>query len=59
MADTSWLVTKITFVVAEITLKVVVVISSVVRITFLVVEMTCKVAVFNSSVVKITLWLLR
>ena len=44
MADTSWLVAKITFVVAEIAFKVVVFISSVDKIKFVVDGMICKVA---------------
>ena len=41
----------ITFVVAEITFKVAVVISSVVKITFVVAEITFKVVVITSSVI--------
>ena len=40
-------VAKITFVVAEITFKVVVITSSVVKITFVVAEITFKVAVIT------------
>ena len=54
-------VTKITFVVAEITFKVAVFTSSVAKIIFVVVEITLKMAVITSSVVKITFekWLQR
>ena len=52
--DTSLLVAKITFVVGEITFKVIVITSSVVRITFVIAEITFKVAVVTSSVAKIT-----
>ena len=54
MADTSLLVSKITFVVTEITVKVAVIISSVVKNTFVVAEITFKVVVITSSVVKIS-----
>ena len=50
LADTSLLVTKITFVVTEITFKVAVIISSVVKIPFVVAEITLKVVVITSSV---------
>ena len=52
---------KITFVVVEVTFKMVVITSSVVKITFVVAEITFKVAVITSSVVKITFekWLQR
>ena len=45
---------KITFVVAEMTFKFVMIISSVAKITFVVAEITFKMAVITSSVVKIT-----
>ena len=47
-------VAKISFVVAEITFKVVVITSSVFKITFVVAEKTFKVAVVTSSEAKIT-----
>ena len=57
MTDTSLLVAKITFVVAETTFNVVVITSSVAdisllvtKITFVVAEITFKVAVITSSV---------
>ena len=46
-------VVNITFVVAEITFKVVVITSSVAKITFVVAEITFQVVVIISSVVKI------
>ena len=46
-------VAKITFVVAKIIFKVVVITSSVVKITFVVAEIPFKVAVITSPVVKI------
>ena len=45
---------KVTFVVAEITFKVIVITSSVVKIPFVVVYIILKVAVITSSVAKIT-----
>ena len=48
------LVAKITFVVAEITLKVVVITFSVVKITFAVAEITFQVVLITSTVAKIT-----
>ena len=55
MADTSLFVAKITFVMAGITFKVAVIISSLAKITFVVAEITFKIAVITSSVAKITL----
>ena len=54
MDDTILLVTKITFVVAQITFKVTVITSLVVKITFVVAWIIFKVAVITSSVVKIS-----
>ena len=54
MADTSLLVDKITFVVANINFKVAVITSSVVKITFIVTEITFKMMVITSWVVEIT-----
>ena len=45
---------KITFVVAEITFKMVVITSLVVKITFVMAEITFRMVVVTSSVVKIT-----
>ena len=57
MGVISSLLAKITFVMAEITFKVVVslITSSVIKITFVVVWITFKVAVIISLVAKITL----
>ena len=54
-------VAKITFGVAEMTFKFVMITSSVAKITFVVAEITLKMAVITSSVVKITFekWLQR
>ena len=54
LADTSLLVAKITFVVAEITIKVAMITSSVTKITCVVTEITFKVGLITSSVAKIT-----
>ena len=54
MADISLLVTKITFVVAEIIIKKDVITSYVPQITYIVPEITLKVVVVTSSVAKIT-----
>ena len=53
MADTSLLVAKITFVVAEIIFKVHVITSLLAKIYFVVAEITFRMAVITSSVVKI------
>ena len=47
---------KITFVVAEITFKMVVITSSVVEITFVMAEITFRMVAITSSVVKISLY---
>ena len=54
MVGTSLIVTKIAFMVAEITFKLAVVTSSVAKITFVVNEILFKVAVITSSMVNIT-----
>ena len=54
MADTSLLVTKITFVVANTIFKVAMITSSVVMITRVVAEISFKVDVITYLVVKIT-----
>ena len=51
-ADISLLVTKITFVVAEIIMKEHVLTSSVAKITYVVAEVTLKVVVVTSSVAR-------
>ena len=50
MAEISLLVTKISFVVAEIIIKEDVITSYVAKITFIVAEIICKIAVVTSSV---------
>ena len=47
MADTSLFVAKISFVMANITIKVAVITSSVAKISFVVAEITFKVAVIT------------
>ena len=53
VADTSLFVAKISFVMADITIKVTVIPPSVAKIRFVVAELTFKVAVITYSMVKI------
>ena len=50
VVDISWLVPKITFVVAEIIIREDVITSYLAEITFIVAEIICKVAVVTSPV---------